>query len=390
MPDVTAQADALQILTIHKAKGLEFDTVILPGLGGAPRRRDPSLFLWMERPARGSAVEPSAMSSRLLLAPFREGGAPRDPIYDYIVQLDREKESHENARLLYVAATRARKRLHLLGATKLAFEGAQSALKRPGAGSLLEKLWPVVSDTFEARAGQAPPLPRADDAARERGIDQALRRLAPGWAYPALPRTVSWDEPRPVLPERVDIEFSWVGEVARRVGTVVHRWLQRIAEDGLDSWNRARLESMLPVFRRQLAGLGMDESTLAEAAERVSGALRLAVEERRGRWLLGPQREARNEYRLCVLVGGELRHVAVDRVFLDEQGIRWIIDYKTSSHEGGDTAAFLDRERERYRAQLERYREAMAGMAPDSAREPTRLGLYFPLLSGWREWGDGD
>ena len=47
------------------------------------------------------------------------------------------------------------------------------------------------------------------------------------------------------------------------------------------------------------------------------------------------------------------------------RGVRWIIDYKTSVHEGADTAAFLDNELERYRGQLERYAALLqAGGAP--------------------------
>ncbi len=60
-------------------------------------------------------------------------------------------------------------------------------------------------------------------------------------------------------------------------------------------------------------------------------------------------------------------------------GARWIADYKTSSHEGSDVEAFLDRERIRYEVQLARYAEALG-------EKPTKLGLYFPLLAGWREW----
>jgi ATP-dependent exoDNAse (exonuclease V) beta subunit len=69
----------------------------------------------------------------------------------------------------------------------------------------------------------------------------------------------------------------------------------------------------------------------------------------------------------------------VDRIFRTAEGVRWIVDYKTSSHEGADTEGFLDQQRERYRAQLERYAHALA------AGEVT-LALYFPVLSGWREW----
>jgi ATP-dependent exoDNAse (exonuclease V) beta subunit len=66
-----------------------------------------------------------------------------------------------------------------------------------------------------------------------------------------------------------------------------------------------------------------------------------------------------------------------DRRILERSGEHWIVDYKTSRHEGTDLDAFLDRERERYSHQLERYSENLAN---------ARLGLYFPLLQGWREW----
>ena len=74
--------------------------------------------------------------------------------------------------------------------------------------------------------------------------------------------------------------------------------------------------------------------------------------------------------------------VVIDRTFVDEQGVRWIVDYKSSSHEGADLDGFLASEQERYRPQLERYAALMRHLGP----EPIRLGLYFPLLSAWRSW----
>jgi ATP-dependent helicase/nuclease subunit A len=65
----------------------------------------------------------------------------------------------------------------------------------------------------------------------------------------------------------------------------------------------------------------------------------------------------------------------MDRVFREDEGERWIVDYKTSRHEGADVEAFLDRERDRYAAQLDAYSSLFIG---------TRSGLYFPLLRGWR------
>jgi ATP-dependent helicase/nuclease subunit A len=72
----------------------------------------------------------------------------------------------------------------------------------------------------------------------------------------------------------------------------------------------------------------------------------------------------------------------IDRTFVDEDGVRWIIDYKTGSHEGGGLETFLDDEKERYREQLERYARLMV----QRDARPIRLALYFPLLGGWREW----
>ena len=95
-PDTKA-GPQLQLMTIFKAKGLEFDTVILPGLGASPRQDDRALLLWLEQ--RGE----------LLLAPIAGAGRD-DPIYDYLNHMERRKSDHETARLLYVAATRARER----------------------------------------------------------------------------------------------------------------------------------------------------------------------------------------------------------------------------------------------------------------------------------------
>ncbi len=101
-----------------------------------------------------------------------------------------------------------------------------------------------------------------------------------------------------------------------------------------------------------------------------------------GRRLLGPREGAQSELKLTGATEEGLVNIVVDRTFVDEHGTRWIVDYKTGTHEGADVEAFLDREQERYRKQLEHYAELMRGI--DS--RPIRLGLYFPLLNGWRDW----
>jgi ATP-dependent exoDNAse (exonuclease V) beta subunit len=72
-----------------------------------------------------------------------------------------------------------------------------------------------------------------------------------------------------------------------------------------------------------------------------------------------------------------MRTLVIDRLFEDAGGERWIVDFKTSRHEGAGLEEFLDEQKRRYAAQLDAYAAAF---------ERARLGLYFPLLRGWREW----
>ncbi|MCX7141677.1 MAG: UvrD-helicase domain-containing protein [Proteobacteria bacterium] len=375
-PDLAA-SERLQIMSIHKAKGLEFDTVIVPGLGSGTGRDERELFKWMEL---------AGEEAGLLLAPINPTGSDKDPIYETIRRLDKTKGAHEAGRLLYVAATRAKRHLHLLGSVKLALKDGATEIGSPAAGSLLEKLWPVVAAEFEQAAALFSNAESAVDTPSPRlrgegGGEGQLRRLISGWTMPDVPSALAWNAPGETARAQDDIEYSWAGETARHVGSVVHRWLQRIAEDELKDWDEARVASMRESFVNELAARGVEEAQLAAAANRVAKALSNALADPRGRWLLGPQREARNEYRLTAVIAGERRRLVIDRTYADEGGRRWIVDYKTSGHEGTDVEGFLDQERERYRAQLERYAQALA------RGDGTMLGLYFPLLAGWREWG---
>jgi ATP-dependent exoDNAse (exonuclease V) beta subunit len=374
LPDLDAD-ETLQIMTIHKAKGLEFDTVIVPGLGRSPRHDDKKLFLWMEQPRRGA---PGAAD--LLLAPIHETGAGNDPIYAWLEKLDAQKESFEDERLLYVASTRARQRLHLLGGVRLAADDDGAVRPRPPAEkALLGKLWPVVASIYAESAKQVLESPMPPAIENKSSISQALRRLPLDWTLPAAPPHARWKPPPDILHTQDEIEFSWVGETARHVGSVVHRWLQRIADDGLKDWDATRVDALRTAYRQELVGRGVTGDDLEAATGRVAAALAHAVTDERGRWLLGPQLDACNERRITAVIGGECVNLIIDRVFLGADGKRRIVDYKTSSHEGADVEAFLNSERERYRLQLARYAAAVGD-------RDAMLGLYFPLLHGWREW----
>ena len=182
---------------------------------------------------------------------------------------------------------------------------------------------------------------------------------------------------------RPGVEFDWASETARHVGTVVHRYLQRIAEEGVARWDAARHARAAARAGRCVARGRACLPPSWRGRRPVGEALRGVLADPRGRWILdGTHAEATSELRLSAQLDGQVVHVALDRTFVDAQGTRWIVDYKTGTHEGADLEAFLDREQERYREQLERYARIMAGLDP----RPVRLALYFPLLRAWREW----
>ncbi len=97
----------VQIMTIHKAKGLEFDTVIVPGVGKRTMGDPSRLLLWEERIGL-------VAGSYFLMAPIKKVGDKQDPIYTYLRQQEAERSDYEAIRLAYVAATRAKKRLYWL------------------------------------------------------------------------------------------------------------------------------------------------------------------------------------------------------------------------------------------------------------------------------------
>ena len=106
------------------------------------------------------------------------------------------------------------------------------------------------------------------------------------------------------------------------------------------------------------------------------------VDDERGAWLLADHLEGEVELALAQTSSEGVRELVVDRTFVDEGGTRWIVDYKTGGHEGGDLTTFLDTDQERYSAQLENYAKVMGEMDD----RPIRLGLYFPLIRAWRDW----
>ena len=362
----------LEVLTMHGAKGLEWDLVVLPQLHRATGGQNRDLLHWLP-------LTPSRGGEQVLLAPLRSAReSTNPPLIKFIQAEQQQREAYERQRLLYVAATRARRELVLSAC--LNPEKPDQVAK----ASLLADLWPSLGP--ELRADLERRLEQAGDEAATHADavpDQSVQRVPADWT-PLLKRTYAW---RPALPPRerpVEIEFNWAGTEARRIGTVLHRLLERVGRTGIESLDdaaRHRLSTRIPVL---LAALGSAGETLEASQRIVHEALEQTLASETGRWILsGRHRDAACELALSGVVDGQLVNAIIDRTFVDEHGVRWIIDYKSGYHGGGALEDFLGEESERYSPQLGLYRRLFEQMGE------TRIvtALYLPRHDALRKVG---
>lgn len=348
----------LSIMTIHKAKGLEFDNVIIPGMGKYARADEKKLLVWMERGEED-----------LLLAPIEKKRTEDDSrIYAYLSALQKEKAGNEDARLLYVAATRTRKSLYLLGHAQVDEDGRIQVDPR----SFLAKIARVLRPDMITRE-------KFEDAPGESG-QPGLKRLPSVWTLPQL------KEPLPsggsyFTPESIEPQFYWAGEAIKHLGTAVHRFFCRISKEGLERWDAARIRGEAERMRSLLKSLGLGEAASKKAAAEGVDILIKALADERGRWTLSAHPEAASELPLTAVVNNAISRVVIDRTFV-EDGTRWVIDFKTGSHAGGSLEEFLEHERERYRGQLMKYEAALRAYGET---RPIRKGLYYPAHRAWVE-----
>ena len=375
-PDARPDSHHIQLMTIHKSKGLEFDTVILPGLHRTPPPDDKALLLW------DNSLLASDGREHLVVAPAPPAGRAESPTptpYDLLRSLERARRLNEDKRVLYVAATRAIRRLHLLGSVSRDRKSDDPAmLTPPAASALLAPLWPALESTFVAAARKtAAPLPPAIQIDTANFIPKLIRVIAP----PTVPTL-----PPPVMPTiHEDTTSLFNGTLEMDIGTLVHQYLEIIARDGLATWHSARLNTLRKRFKQYFRDLGHEPEEIDAAADIVHDTLQNAVSTDVGRWILGPHDDADCEVPLSSppLEPDSSHHGApeyqrhvIDRTFIAD-GTRWIIDYKTLRlHQHEHIEATLEAKAESYRAQLKRYaalyaHEAAAGLA-------IRTVIFFP------------
>ena len=356
-PDADAD-DSLQFLTIHKSKGLEFDTVILPALNRQTRANDPALLLWEEVLVDGYP--------QLVAAPFstkKKDDAPS--VYHYLQDLESIRTLNESRRLLYVAATRTIRKLHLIATIQPSQEGAVKPVKK----SFLELLWPQIGGNFlrVAENQLLENLEKKLEVTTGKELDLAdfipqLIRL-PNPQLPDLLNIADLEKVK-LAQSKNNVTLNTIDnqkpDIAKNLamdcGTLAHLYIELIAKSSLDSWPSERFTQLQPAMMQWLVQKGHAIDIAQTAVAHIISALQTTATSEQGQWLLKQHPQATSELSVMQISGGELnqgvsKNHRIDRTFICN-GKRWIIDYKLTQHRENSN---LEQIVEAHRPQLARY-----------------------------------
>ena len=363
-----AGAGCVEATTIHKSKGLQYDHVVLVGAGKAPRNEDrPLLHL---QATRGGT----------LLAPKPADEAdPGQAIYDLAHRMQVGARRNERLRLLYVAATRAKHSLTVLAAAswtdtqketgyRLA-KGSFAAVLEPAFSPLVDALDPPSPDEATDDIWEVPCAPRGP--ARVDPLPPDLRWL------PTEQRTRKPSE-RTLAPQATADDAGDLlsdGDLyAQLVGTMVHQAMERVSIDGMAAWAEVG-EGRRRAMASGLLRMGLPPEQLGTAVDRVSTLVRRILASDDGRWVLRDWTWWRNEYPLGGWRGGAWESAVIDRCFVDDDGVLWVVDYKTAAWPVEQPAeAYAARMADKYAEQLAHYVQLLAVQRPDTT---IRAGLLL-------------
>ncbi len=403
----------VEVLTIHKAKGLEWDHVLIPSLHRIGQTNGTPLLDWMELPDLDPNGHP-----QILLAPIQKRGDDPSHLNRFLRKARTDALEAELQRLVYVAGTRARSTLQLFASPATKQDGTPSVLPN----SLLRAAWPAAQQELHQSAATSPvaiPLPVAGLALAAVAVhhneftqdaDSAIGELSDTNRAPLplhrLP-LASLLEPIPHLPadQHPDPHTSAASLrptgslAARALGNTVHTVFQHLAQSIANGDDTPLDVTLWPSRIRALVrGYGLP----APEADRVCAdglyALRNTVGDPLGLWLLQPHPRAINEGELfdSNTATGRIQRFRFDRSFLAGptpgsfgSSVLWIVDYKTAdyrdaSHAGSAREQFLQRERDRYAAHLQNYATLALRSHPEGT--PVMLALYHPMLPHLDAW----
>jgi ATP-dependent exoDNAse (exonuclease V) beta subunit len=397
---------AVDLLTIHNAKGLEWDVVFVPSLEKVGRDDKDRLLAWIDIEDSADSQEDTGIAPGIL-APISGKGSKTDPLSHWTARLERAREAAERKRLFYVACTRAREELHLFAAPSARKDGSLS-IPQP---SLLAAAWPAAERHFQNLAPAPQPAPVfgiiLDMAATAEPVSRSLplQRIPASYAPPS-PRPLFPHAPGPssFTPPFPRPEGSFA---ARAYGNAVHAFLEALTQqmETLSGQTPPRTPQMAartllaelpawtPRIQTILRSFGIPPTLLERLTARVLTALSNTLRDPAGLWLLSPHPGAATEFAQLTQpepASDDTRSIRVDRIFLAgptpsgqsyEPNHLWIVDYKTTTHGQTSLDAFLEEERNRYAPQLETYAAQLS--QPGQA---IRLALYYPSLPKLLWW----
>ncbi len=404
LPDPAATSEhGVQLMSIHKSKGLEFEVVIVPDLQAGCARGERGLLSWLERGLETASE--SGDITEFLVAPLQSKGAESGQCKWWVDRVRRAREAQEMRRILYVAATRAREELHVFARPEYKTEHDGSYTLCDPRDSLLATAWPAAAAAIRRRFHEWAKRPEdfeiaAIAAAADRVIEMpalvrpaVVRRLPTDFGAP--PPADDFSPPQDIagLGERQPDARHEGGAVSRALGIAVHSLLEELARLSAalecPQAREALRNTQLRVIP-QLRSAGMDQQ---EAARIASQALEIAIRashDPTGQWILSPHADAASEVRWMGVIAGALHQVRVDRIFRagtspQERGDShwWIIDYKTA-HESGKDPESLKKLRGIFAPQLELYAGILRNLHGRGA--PVRAGLYYPRMLAFDWW----
>ena len=412
LPDPSSSSDfGVQLMTIHKSKGLEFEVVIVPDLQAQSGRGSVDLLSWLEC----GLPEPNEEGAltEFLIAPVQYKGTDPGAAKKWVDRARRDRENQEMRRILYVASTRAREELHLFAQPAYKVDTEETEQLEEPLNCLLSAAWPAlgeeIRDRFDARNAAEPPSNPintemiVDSIAA--GRDNLL--VMPSPAKPTIIRrlplnfnaTVTGESNCTTLQSVIGLSEPQTyarhegGLSSRALGNAVHRLLEELSRlrKSMD-WESTR--SALEQFRpRTLAMIRSSGITGSDAEAIGSQAHQMALRashELTGQWILSPHRDAATETGWSGMISGTLHQIRVDRMFRagfaplePGEDALWIIDYKTANANAANAASTVVALRETFAPQLEMYAFILRNL--HGAEIQIRAGLYYPqmLLFDW-------
>lgn len=322
----------LQVMTIHKSKGLEFDTVILPGLGSKLKPVDQPILRWLKLPTKNQ-------ENLLLVSPIKAAHHEDCPLYDYLNQLDEEKNNYEAQRVLYVAVTRAKARLYLFDSS--------SRTSKSSFRSLLKHQEFEVSKQEEVAESIEHPLPQ-------------LYKLPLSFYQKAKSELINFINPATT---------GLVTGTPRLIGIVTHQLLQWICD------NHPRTINEIPwsIAEHELIRLGFDQELQRTALTIIQNQIAQLFKDKTGLWIITKHEKEHNEYELLVEHQNKLVTRIIDRIFVDNSKL-WIIDFKTGKE---DETALMQHQK-----QLNEYGYYLSSRYS----LPIHCGLYYLANGHWISW----